>query len=110
MCQQTVSGIAHFWQSSFLGRFTLPELFGLDYGVVVLAIVVMALLMFWGAEKIEAVMGGETAQKAPRWAVPAAVGLVALAALTLVIGQPENADRWKMIEAEQTALLDERAV
>ena len=27
-----------------------------------------------------------------------------------MIGQPDNADRWKMIEAEQSALLDEREV
>ena len=107
---ETVSSFAVFFESSYMGRFTLPELFGLDYGIVVLAVVVMALLMFWGAEKIESAMGGETAQKAPRWAVPAAGGLVALATLSVVIGQPDNADRWKMIEAEQMALLDERAV
>jgi rhodanese-related sulfurtransferase len=107
---ETVSSYAVFFESSYMGRFTLPELFGVDYGVVVVAVVVMALFMFWGAEKVEAAMGGETAQKAPRWAVPAAAGLVALAVLTLVLGQPSNADRWKMIEAEQTALLDGREV
>ncbi|MEJ2384627.1 MAG: YeeE/YedE thiosulfate transporter family protein [Xanthomonadales bacterium] len=107
---ETVSQFALFFDSSFMGRFTLPELFGVSYGVVVLAVVVMALLMFWGAEKIEAATGGETAQRAPRWAVPAAVGLTALATVTLVVGQPDNADRWRMIEAEQTALLEERAV
>ncbi|MEJ2401890.1 MAG: YeeE/YedE thiosulfate transporter family protein [Xanthomonadales bacterium] len=107
---ETVSQFALFFDSSFMGRFTLPELFGVSYGVVVLAVVVMALLMFWGAEKIEAATGGETAQRAPRWAVPAAVGLAALATVTLVVGQPDNADRWRMIEAEQTALLEERAV
>jgi rhodanese-related sulfurtransferase len=107
---ETVSHFALFFDSSFMGRFTLPELFGVDYGVVVLAVVVMALFMFWGAEKIEAATGGDTAQKAPRWAVPAAVALAALAAVTLVVGQPDNADRWRMIEAEQSALLDQRAV
>jgi rhodanese-related sulfurtransferase len=107
---ETVSSYALFFDSSYLGRFTLPELFGLDYGTVVLAVVVMALLMFWGAEKIESVMGGKTAQKAPRWAIPAGAGLIALAALTLVMGQPDNADRWKMMEAEQMALLDGREV
>jgi len=107
---ETVSSFAIFFESSYMGRFTLPELFGVDYGVVVLLVVVMALFMFWGGEKIEAAMGGETAQKAPRWAVPAAAGLVALAVLTMALGQPSNADRWKMIEAEQTALLDGREV
>ncbi len=107
---ETVSSFAVFFESSYMGRFTLPELFGVDYGVVVLLVVVMALLMFWAGEKVEAAMGGETAQKAPRWAVPAAAGLVALAVLTMVLGQPSNADRWKMIEAEQMALLDGREV
>lgn len=110
MFGETVSQFAVFFESSFMGRFTLPELFGLDYGVVVLLVVLMALFMFWGAEKIEAVTKGETAQKAPRRAVPAAAVLVALAVISLLIGQPDNADRWKMIEAEQAVLLEQRAV
>jgi len=107
---ETVSHFAVFFESSFMGRFTLPELFGVDYGVVVVAVVVMALLMFWGAEKIEASVGGETARQAPRFAVPAAGVLVALAVVSLVIGQPDNQRRWQMIEDEQTVLLNERAV
>jgi hypothetical protein len=107
---ETVSHFALFFDSSYMGRFTLPELFGLSYGTVVLAVVVMALLMFWGAETIESAMGGPTARKAPRWAIPAAAGLVALATLTLVIGQPDNADRWNRMEAKQQALLDNREV
>jgi rhodanese-related sulfurtransferase len=107
---ETISSYAVFFESSYMGRFTLPELFGVSYGVVVVAVVVMALFMFWGGEKVEAAMGGETATKAPRWAVPAAAGLLALAVLTLVLGQPSNTDRWEMIEAEQLALLDGREV
>ena len=107
---ETVSQFAVFFESSFMGRFTLPELFGLSYGSVVLAIVVVALLLFWGAEKVEAAVGGETAQRAPRSALPMAGALVALAVAALVVGQPTNADRWRMIEAEQGALLEQRAV
>ncbi len=107
---ETVGSFAVFFDSSYMGRFTLPELLGLNYGTVVLLVVIMALVMFWGAEKVEAAVGGPTAQKAPRWAIPAAGALVTLAALNLVIGQPDNADRWHRMEAKQTALLDERAV
>ena len=107
---ETVSQFAVFFESSFMGRFTLPEMFGASYGTVVLAVVAMALFLFWGAEKIEAVTKGESAQKAPTWAVPAAAGLLALAVVALVIGQPSNADRWNMIEAEQSVLLHERSV
>ena len=95
-----------FFDRSYMGRFTLPELFGVPYGVVVLAVIVMALGMFWGAEKVERAVGGPTAQPAPRWAPAAAAALVAVAAANLVMGQPDNADRWEMIESEQAALLD----
>lgn len=107
---ETVASFALFFDSSYMGRFTLPELFGVDFGVVVVGVVLMALFMFWGAERVEAAVGGPTAQRAPRWAPLGATALVALAATSLVIGQPDNADRWRMIEAEHQVLLDERAV
>jgi rhodanese-related sulfurtransferase len=44
-----------FWeQSGFLGRLTIPEWLGWNYGVVVLLVVLMALGMFAGAEWAEA--------------------------------------------------------
>jgi rhodanese-related sulfurtransferase len=107
---ETVSSFAVFFESSYMGRFTLPELFGLSYGTVVILVVVMALVMFLAAEKTEAVMGGATAQSAPRWALPAATALLALAVVTAVIGQPDNADKWQRIEAVRTAQLDAREV
>jgi rhodanese-related sulfurtransferase len=107
---ETVSSFEVFFDSSYLGRFTLPEWLGVDYGVVVLGVVLMALAMFWGAERVESAVGGPTAQRAPRWAPLAAAALVALATITLFVGQPDNADRWQRIEAEQAALLEQRAV
>ena len=50
---ETVSSFALFFDSSYMGRFTLPELLGLNYGTVVLLVVIMALLMFWGGEWLE---------------------------------------------------------
>jgi len=107
---ETVASFDVFFNSSYLGRFTLPEWLGVDYGVVVVGVVVMALAMFWGAERLESAVGGPTAQPAPRWAPLAATALVALAVTSLVVGQPDNADRWRRIEAEQSALLEQRAV
>ncbi len=107
---ETVSGFAVFFESSYMGRFTLPELFDVSYGIVVLAIVVVAVALFWGAEGLETVTGGETARKAPRWALPAAAALAALAVTSMVIGQPRNEDRWRAIEAEKSGLIDARAV
>jgi len=42
--------------------------------------------------------------------MPAAAALIALAALTLVIGQPDNDRRWERIRVEKTAQLDGREV
>ncbi len=107
---ETVSSFAVFFESSYMGRFTLPEFFSLSYGMVVLLVVVMALMMFLGAEMVEAAIGGDSAQKSPRWAVPAAGALIVLAVANLAIGQPSNDDRWNRIAAEQTPQIDDRAV
>jgi hypothetical protein len=52
----TVEGFWSFWNNSgSVGRLTLPQWLGLPPGVVVFAVVLMALLMFWGAEKLESI-------------------------------------------------------
>lgn len=46
-----------FWSffnhAGFAGRLTLSEWLGVNAGVVVLGVVLMALGMFWGGEKLE---------------------------------------------------------
>jgi len=107
---ETVSSFDVFFESSYMGRFTLPELFDTSYGLVVLVIVVGALLMFWGAEKIEAAMNNETNRKTPRWIIASAGALTVAAAAVLLVGQPQNEDRWAVIAAEKQAQLDRREV
>ncbi len=107
---ETVGSYAVFFDSSYMGRFTLPELFNASYGVVVILIVVMALALFVGAEKVEAMVNKRPQQVLPGWSKPAAGALVALAAVALVIGQPGNEDRWQAIAAENQARLDNREV
>ena len=110
MFGETVSSFATFFESSNMGRFTLPELFNASYGVVVLSIVVVALLLFVVAEKVEGMINGRPQPRLPGWSKPAAGALVALAAVVLVIGQPSSEDRWQVVAAESQARLDERAV
>jgi hypothetical protein len=45
--------VAAFAESSNLGRLTLPEVFGLPSGAVVLLVVVMAIGGFWGGAALE---------------------------------------------------------
>lgn len=50
----TVDGFWSFWNNSgFAGSLTLPRWLGLPDEVVVFAVVVMALAMFWAGEKVE---------------------------------------------------------
>ncbi len=107
---ETIGDYAVFFESSYMGRFTLPELFNVSYGAVVVSIVVVALALFVVSEKVEAAVNKRPQQKLPGWSKPAAGALVALAAVALVIGQPSNEDRWQAISAESQARLDQREV
>ena len=43
-----------------MGQVTLPEVFGLPWGLVVFAVVVIAVVGFWGATKVERWVGGRS--------------------------------------------------
>lgn len=107
---ETVDKFAIFWNSSYMGRYTLPEALNLSPGVVALLVVLMALFMFWGSEQLEKRFGDKDAADAPKWRYWAA-GIIVLAAGGLIlIGQPDNEDRWQSIATEKQALLFDRAV
>lgn len=107
---ETVDSYAGFWNSSYMGRFTLPEWLGVPTGWVVVGVVLMALFMFWGGEKLEQHFGDKDPADAPKWRYAAAGGLLAVAAVVLIIGQPTNVDRWQAIAEEKGAALANREV
>jgi rhodanese-related sulfurtransferase len=107
---ETVDTYAVWWNSSYFGRLTLMDWLGLGTGVVVLAVVLMALFMFWGAEQLERIFGGKDPKQAPRWRYAAAGALLLGAVAVLVIGQPTTQERWTSLEPTKGALLAERQV
>jgi hypothetical protein len=107
---ETVGLYDTWWHSSYMGRFTLPQLFGVDTGVIVLGAVIMALAAFFMAEVSEKYIGKLDLSKAPKWRYGAAGVLVLGAAATIFIGQPTNADRWAQMAETQEARLTERQV
>ncbi|MBL8130256.1 MAG: YeeE/YedE family protein [Anaerolineae bacterium] len=107
---ETVGFYEPFWNSSYMGRFTLMELFNSETGVIVVAVVLMALAAFALSEVAERVIGKQGKAIRPRWRYGLAGGAVALSVAVAFIGQPSNADRWNMLEAEKQPLLDARAV
>jgi rhodanese-related sulfurtransferase len=106
---ETVEYFQVWWNSSYLGRFTLPELFGVETGWVVLGVVLMALFMFWGAEQLEKIFNGKDPKQAPKWRYYGAGAMVVMALVVLVLGQPTTEDRWGKIAPVKSLELDARA-
>lgn len=107
---ETVELFDVFWNSSFMGRFTLDQWLGIPTGWVVLGVVFMALFMFWGAEQLERIFGGRELNREPKMRFIGAGALVGLALVVLAIGQPTVAQRWESIATEKEAALEAREV
>ena len=107
---ETVENYSVFWTSSYLGRFTLPQWLNLPTGIVVLIVIFMALFMFWGGEKLEAIFGGKDLSVEPKWRYAAAAALVLVGVFALVMGQPTVEDRWARLAPEKEAVLANREV
>ncbi|MGW8225663.1 MAG: YeeE/YedE thiosulfate transporter family protein [Anaerolineales bacterium] len=107
---ETVRSIDLFWNSSYMGRFTIMDWLGLPTGWVVLIIVLMALFMFWGSEQLEKIFGGKDPSNAPKFRYVGAGALALGAVLLIPLGQPTNADKWEQISAEREVQLANREV
>jgi uncharacterized protein len=105
-----------FHNSSYLGRFILPELFDTSTGVIVLAVVIMALLMFYGAEIAEKLVGKKMSWKEARQTpkngkkIFASAALVFIALFVLFSGQPTPMDKWNRIKDQEIKALENRDV
>ena len=105
-----------FYHSSFMGRFMLPELFGIPAGVVVLLVVIMALAMFYGAELLEQRYGKnipwkEIEYRPPKRAYYLGGGIMLfLAVVTLALGQPAIEEKWEWIRESEQRKIDRREI
>ncbi len=113
---ETVGSFEGFMGATAMGRVTLPDLFGVDAGVVLALVTAMALLMFLFGELAEAWFGrgerGAQLRLLPRrpQAWIAAGLLLATALLTAGLGQPDASDRWDLRADTLAPLLEARAV
>ena len=110
----SVHNFSGFWNSSYMERLTIPEVFEIRNGWVVFGVVLMALAMFYAAELSEQFFG----QKRKRLDfVPLTrlrmVGMVLLLGgglLTLLLGDPSAEDKWARIPQEEKDKLANREI
>ncbi len=117
---ESLPSFKYFSNSTYMGKFMLPELFGLSTGVTVLLVVLLALAMFYGAEISEKVFGKGVALKEislvpelngiNRKKITAAALLVILALVTLFTGQPDLEARWSWIRVKELEKIKKREV
>jgi len=108
---ETVQPYWDWWNNSgYFGRLTLMDVFHLPTGVVVLLVTLMALFMFWGGEKLEAIFGKKDLKKEPKNRIYGAIAIIVVALIVLILGQPTNAEKWTRIAPEKQASLDQRTV
>jgi hypothetical protein len=114
---ETVAGYQQLWLSSYMGRFTLSDWLGLTPGATVLAVVAMALAMFWMAEALERRFAPgpaiATVPVTPRLRRIRRVGGGALAALAVLVaarGEPSPEVRWARAPAALHQAVADRSV
>jgi hypothetical protein len=101
----------YWWQTAgYLGRFTLMDWLSLPAGVIVTAIVFMALFMFWGSEQLERLFGKRDLKREPKLRYAGAGALALGAFAVLLIGQPNAAQKWARVAPVKASLLAERKV
>lgn len=113
---ESADGFAAFMMTTDWGRYTLPELFGLPTGIVVVGVVALAVGMFgfmdilhrtlWKADDPGSFTLGDRSIHPAVLALPA----FGLASLIAVVGQPDLEAKWALRASEYQARLDTRAV
>jgi rhodanese-related sulfurtransferase len=106
------STFAEFWNSSYMGRFTLPELFDLEPGVVVFIIIIAALVLFAGADKLEEITSGKKSvlSQNKRFKLLTASALSVGALVIMLMGQPDVDQKWEQLDSSIKAKLENRDV
>jgi len=107
---ETVEYFEGFFNSSYMGRLTLMDVFGIPTGVVVVIVMAMALFMFWGSEKLEKAFGGRNLAVEPKLRYAGGAALLLIAVVVMLIGQPTVQQKWEALSVERGPQLeDERA-
>lgn len=107
---ETVDSFSYFFNGSYYGRLTLMDILNLPAGLIVILVTLMAIIMLWGGEKLEAKFGGKDLRNAPKSRFIGAGFFVIFAVVIALLGQPTTEDRWNRISVEKESQLEGREV
>lgn len=88
--------------AGYYGRLTLDQVFGVSAPAVVLAILLVALFMFWGSEQLERLVGGRDLGREPGLRKLGAAGLLLAAVGVLALGSPSLEDRYQRLSFKRS--------
>ncbi|OYZ15092.1 MAG: hypothetical protein B7Y39_16730 [Bdellovibrio sp. 28-41-41] len=113
---ETVKYYSDFWNSSFTDRWLLSDWLNWSIGATVVAITVMALILFYFAEKTEALFQDKgTVEKAiwnknKKTYLASAVVIFLISLFIWSFGQPDPKRKWNIMGAQYQPQLDSREV
>jgi hypothetical protein len=124
---ETVGNFNTWWHSTFFGRLTMYDWLHVPAGVILFLLVLMALAVFVFAEQVERNFGAgkpasvkdPSADSGLSFGVPSlttargvlfAGGLLVLAAIVAMKGQPDLDDRWRWIAPKAGPQIASRAI
>jgi rhodanese-related sulfurtransferase len=107
---ETVESFRTFWESSDLGRLTIPDWLGVPTGAVVAVVVIMAFGVFALVEWIEQRKGSPVPKPTRRFTFAMAGLAAVLVTTTAAARQPGWEEHWEMVAADVQVHLDDRDV
>jgi len=108
---ETLPGYEDFFNSSFSGRMLVSDWLGWSVGATVFAVILLALAMFYGAEKSEEFFKNKETGAAWTWKITqksylyGAGAFIAIAMIIWMIGQPDPARKWELMENKYASQL-----
>ncbi|HMQ79288.1 MAG TPA: YeeE/YedE thiosulfate transporter family protein [Ignavibacteria bacterium] len=113
---ESLPAFEDFWNSSFTERYLVSDWLGWSIGATLFAVVVMALAMFYGAEKTEEFFRNKGKDKPWSWKISkrsylaGSMVLLVTAAMVWIIGQPDPVRKWSLMEGKYAGQLAARDV
>lgn len=107
---ETVDSYERFWNSSYTERVLVSDWLGWSIGATVVGVTVLALGMFYAAEKAEEALAnpGEKIHWLPRNRAYVAAGAVAFVTALIIwgLGEPTPEEKWDRLSAQYQPLLE----